>query len=179
MRRIICGVVLLSIPAGAACASRAEPAPSAAKPTGTLAQVMRGIYFPNANLLFDVQQKDPGAPPSAGEGPRGSVTEQFSSIYTGWQVIENAAVALAESTDLITIPGRMCQNGKSVPVDRAEYTKAAQGMRQAALVALEAARAKNREQAIEATNTIADGCAACHEKYRDTGEADGPERCTP
>jgi cytochrome c556 len=52
-------------------------------------------------------------------------------------------------------------------------------MRQAALVALEAARAKNRDQAIEATNTIADGCAACHEKYRDVGEADGPERCTP
>jgi hypothetical protein len=182
MRRIICGVMLLSIPAGAACTSRAEPPPpaaSAAKPTGTLAQVMRGIYFPNANLLFDVQQKDPGAPAQSGDGPRGSVTEQFSSIYTGWQVIENAAVALAESTDLITVPGRACQNGKPVPVERPEYTKAAQGMRQAALVALEAARAKNREQAIDATNTIADGCAACHEKYRDVGEADGPERCTP
>jgi hypothetical protein len=23
---------------------------------------MRGVYFPNANLIFDVQQNDPGAP---------------------------------------------------------------------------------------------------------------------
>jgi len=29
-------------------------------PDGTLAQVMRGILFPNANLLFDGQPKDPG-----------------------------------------------------------------------------------------------------------------------
>jgi hypothetical protein len=141
---------------------------------------MRGIYFPNANLLFDVQQRDPGAPPeSATEGPRGSVTEQFSSIYSGWQVQENAAIALVESIGLLTVPGRLCQNGKPVPVDRADFIAAAQGMRQAALVALEAARAKNLEKAIEATDAVAGGCATCHEVYRDKGDADGPERCTP
>ena len=37
----------------------------AAQPVGTLAQVMRGILFPNSNLLFDVQTQDPGAPPEA------------------------------------------------------------------------------------------------------------------
>ncbi len=141
---------------------------------------MRGVFFPNANLLFDVQQKDPGAPPKAPvEGRRDSVSEQFSSIYSGWQVVENAAIALNEATNLITIPGRLCQNGKPVPIDRPEYMKAAEGMKAAALVALEAARSKNLEKAIDATNTVADGCASCHEVYRDKGEADGPERCTP
>jgi hypothetical protein len=160
-------------------ATAAAPAPTP-KAVGTLAQVMRGIYFPNANLLFDVQQKDPGAPPGSGpEGARGSVSEQFASIYTGWQVVENAAISIAESIDLLMVPGRHCQNGKPVPIDRPEYIKAAQGMRQAAMVALEAARAKDREKAIEATNTIADGCAACHEVYRDKGDADSPARCTP
>jgi hypothetical protein len=172
--------------AAAACSSNAAPAATPApasvpaKPTGTLAQVMRGIYFPNANLLFDVQQRDPGAPPKpAGDGRKGSTTEQFSSIYSGWQVQENAAIALAEAVDLLTIPGRVCQNGKAVPMDREDYKKAAHGMREAALVALEAARAKNLEKAIAATDTVAEACATCHEVYRDKGEADGPERCTP
>jgi hypothetical protein len=140
---------------------------------------MRGIYFPNANLLFDVQQKDPGAPPRVVEGQQGSITEQFSSIYTGWQVQENAAVVLAEAVDLLLVPGRACQNGKAVPIEREDYKKAVVGMREAALVALEAARSKNLEKAIAATDTVAEACATCHEVYRDVGEADSPLRCTP
>jgi hypothetical protein len=193
MRRVSVGLAILSLAAAlatAACganesaapaaAAAAAPASPVAKPTGTLAQVMRGIYFPNANLLFDVQQRDPGAPPgAASEGPRGSVTEQFSSIYSGWQVQENAAIALIESIDLLTVPGRLCQNGKPVPIDQPTFQKAAEGMRAAAHVALDAARAKNLEKAIAATDTVAEACGNCHEPYRDKGEADGPERCTP
>ena len=38
----------------------AKPAAApAGRPIGNLAQVMRGILFPNANILFDVQSKDP------------------------------------------------------------------------------------------------------------------------
>ncbi len=191
MSRFNIGFAILSLAAtlmASACSNDASatkeaskpPASAPAKPTGTLAQVMRGIYFPNANLLFDVQQKDPGAPPKAAvEGLRGSVSEQFSGIYSGWQVVENAAIALHQATSLITVPGRLCQNGKPVPTDRPEFIKAAAGMQAAALVALEAARAKNLEKAIEATNTVAEGCANCHEVYRDKGEADSPARCTP
>jgi cytochrome c556 len=93
-------------------------------------------------------------------------------------VQENAAIALAEAADLLTVPGRPCQNGKPVPIDRADFQAAVKNMRKAALVALEAARARNLEQAIEATNTVADACATCHEPYRDKGDADGPERCS-
>ncbi len=180
--RLVC---LVAIPISAAACTDTPPAAApvisvaTAKPTGTLAQVMRGIYFPNANLLFDVQQKDPGAPPKIVDGARGSITEQFSSIYTGWQVVENAAIVLAESTDLLTTPGRHCQNGKPVPIEREDYKKGAQGMRAAALAALEAARSRNLEKAVAATDSIAEACATCHEVYRDKGEADGPERCTP
>jgi hypothetical protein len=175
-------VVLPVVFAATACTAPAPatvlPAPS--KPIGTLAQVMRGVYFPNANLIFDVQQKDPGAPPvEAKEGSRDSTTAQFSSIYTGWQVVENAAILLAESTDLIMLPGRLCQNGRPVPTGDAQYTKAARGMRDAAVAALEAAKARNLEKSIELTDRIAEGCSNCHETYRDKGDADSPARCTP
>ncbi|MQA28419.1 MAG: hypothetical protein GEU82_01075, partial [Luteitalea sp.] len=50
-------------------AQAARPA-AAAEPTGDLAQLMRGILFPNSNLIFDAQSNDPGAPkkPEAGGG---------------------------------------------------------------------------------------------------------------
>src|SRR5471030_69423 len=90
----------------------AASAPSSSRlPTGSLAQVMRGIYFPNANLIFDVQQNDPGVPRKKTEGT-GSATDTYGSAYTGWEVVENAAVALTDGGDLILKPGRNCQNGK-------------------------------------------------------------------
>ena len=33
------------------------------EPFGDLAEVMWGILFPNSNLIFDAQTRDPGAPP--------------------------------------------------------------------------------------------------------------------
>lgn len=158
-----------------ACVGAAQ-AP-AAKPTGSLAQVMRGIFFPNANLLFDVQAKDPAAPPRKFGEVGASATETFSNIYTGWQVVENAAIALEEASDLLMKPGRLCENGRPVPLQRADWTKYTQGMRNAGKAALQAAQAKNREQAIEVTNQIAEACANCHEVYRD--KPDPKNRCIP
>ena len=48
----------------AACSSPAPaptaPAADAPQVKGNLNQVMRGILFPNSNILFDAQDKDPG-----------------------------------------------------------------------------------------------------------------------
>jgi hypothetical protein len=59
------------------------------------------------------------------------------------------------------------------------YAKAAAGMREAAVAALDAARAKNQEKVIEVTDQVAQACANCHEPYRDAGDADSPARCNP
>jgi hypothetical protein len=56
---------------------------------------------------------------------------RFANIFSGWQVVENAAIALAEASDLLMYPGRLCQNGKPVPVGRADWVKLLQGMRDA------------------------------------------------
>jgi cytochrome c553 len=182
MRVLIVGftLVFFSIMAAAQAPSPKPAAPRrVSKPTGTLAQVMRGIYFPNANLIFDVQQNDPGVPKKKSGESTGSSTETYSGSYTGWEAVENAAVALTDGVDLILKPGRTCQNGKPVPLQRADFQKFARDMRQAGLVALEAARTKNQEKVSDATNNIAEACSNCHEVYRDKGPADSPARCTP
>ncbi len=156
----------------AACASAGTEGLPAPEPMGSLAQVMRGILFPNSNILFDVQSIDPENPPPAAAGP--GATSTFSGIYTGWQVVENAAIALGEAANLITIPGRLCENGRPVPLGQADWAVFTEGLKDAADVMLVAARARDREAASDATNDLAEACYVCHEVYRDAAP-----RCTP
>jgi len=182
MMRSVVGfmTVLLLATAMAAQAPSPKPAPAAAtRPAGTLAQVMRGIYFPNSNVIFDVQQTDPAAPKKAPTEIGRSASETYANTYSGWEAVENAAVALTDGVDLILKPGRSCQNGKPVPLQQADFQKFAREMRAAGLAVLEAARTKNQEKVSDATNTLADACSNCHEVYRDKGPADSPARCTP
>ena len=162
--RILCAFFVLTL-VGAAQA----PAP---KPAGTLAQVMRGILFPNSNILFDVQTRDPETFGKKEEGSGASST--FSGIYTGWQVVENAAIALDEATRLLTVPGRLCENGRPVPLDQKDWPQFVSELRTASQTMLKAAQAKNRELASEVTNDVATACENCHSKYRDA-----TPRCTP
>ena len=156
----------------AACASASTAGPPAPEPMGNLAQVMRGILFPNSNILFDVQSIDPDDPPPVAAG--GGATATFSGIYAGWQVVENAAIALGEAANLITIPGRLCENGRPVPLGQADWAVFTEGLKDAADVMLVAARARNQEAASDATNDLAEACYVCHEVYRDA-----EPRCTP
>jgi len=174
---LLTAVAAAQAPASKPAAAKPAAARPAPKPTGTLAQVMRGIYFPNANLLFDVQQNDPAVPKKKSDS--GSSTDTYASAYSGWEIVENAAIALTDGVDLILKPGRTCQNGKPVPITQPDFQKFAQDMRAAGLVALQAARTKNQEKASDATNNIAEACSNCHEVYRDKGPADSPARCTP
>jgi len=184
MRTVAAGIVIAA--ASVVLFAQARPPrpaaarPAAAKPTGTLAQIMRGIYFPNSNVIFDVQQNDPSAPkkkPGADAGA--SATETYAGTYSGWEAVENAAVALTDGVDLILAPGRSCQNGKPVPLQQADFQKFARDMRAAGLAVLQAARTKSQEKVSDATNNLSDACSNCHEVYRDKGPADSPARCNP
>lgn len=152
-------------PAARPAAQAARPAAGPAfkaQPVGNLAQVMRGILFPNSNIIFDAQEKDPAAPPE-----KGVARSAYGDVYGGWQAVENASLALAEAAALITIPGRMCQNGKPAPVQRADWVKYAQGLVDAGKVAYKAAQSKNQDNIVDAAGILTDACAACHEVYRD------------
>ena len=116
----------LALVVAAAVAQTATSAQT--KATGSLIQVMRGSVFRDANLNFDVQQTDPGAPPQPhNTGPGTTTTSKKRIIYTGWQVVENAAVMLDEAVNIMLKP-RMCANGIAAPVNDALYKKTAEGL---------------------------------------------------
>ena len=136
---------------------------------GNLTQVMRGILFPSSNLIFDVQVRDPGAQAvnPAASAPDATLTVRFAGIYTGWQLVDYAAVALAESAALMLTPGRRCENGKPVPVERADWMKYTQELADAGKAAYKASQSRNRDAVSDASNQVADACLNCHVAYRD------------
>ena len=163
-----------------ACSSPAPappPAP-AAQPYASLAQVMRGIPFPNSNIIFDTQTTDPGAEKKPSEGGAGaSASDQYNAVYGGWQAVENAALAISEAANLIMIPGRLCENGRPVPLDREDYKKFAAGLAEAGKAAYKAAQSKNIDAMVDVSGTVSDACSACHEVYRE--KPDLKNRCIP
>ena len=103
--------------------ARGSAAPAPARGTasgrnvyGTLAQVMRAIPFPNSNIIFDVQDNDPATKKPDPNGP-------YLGQYQGWEGVENAGIALAEVATLVLLPGRVCSNGKPVPLGQADFVQ--------------------------------------------------------
>jgi hypothetical protein len=156
-------------PAAQAPAARAAASP----PVGTLLQVMRGILFHSSNLIFATQSDDPADPKKPLDASFGT----YAKVYSGWPVVENAAIALAESADLLLKPGRLCSNGRPVPVDRADFRKFAQGLRAAGQAAYKAAQSKNMDNMVEVSGTVSEACENCHAVYRD--KPDLKNRCIP
>ena len=157
----------------AVAAGRAGPVAPVFPPVGNMAQLMRGVLFPSSNLLFNVQGRDPGAAPASAR-PSSTVTggafpwaDWGAGIYTGWELVDYAAVALAESAPLMLTPGRRCENGKLVPVDEAEWIAFSLELAEAGKAALKAAQTRNQAVVAEVTDKIATSCSHCHEAYRD------------
>lgn len=174
----ISGVVLTAMSV-VACTS--APAPTVEdqsaftpQPHANLAQMMRGIPFTFANIVFDAQSEDPGTerqPADVG----GGATATFRNVYGGWQEVENSALALSESATLMMLPGRRCENGKPVPIADEAYRKAAESLIAAGQAAYKAARAKDQDAIVEVSDTVTVACANCHEPYRDFD--DPADRC--
>src|SRR5580658_7545190 len=100
-------------------------APAAAGTQANLAQVMRGILFPNVNVIYAAQNDDPAKIKPADDP--GTSPNPLTSMFGGWQAVEDSGLALAESTRLLTVPGRLCSNGKPAPVQNADWIKFVQG----------------------------------------------------
>jgi len=159
---------------GTGAARQAAPA-GRSTVEANLAQLMRGIVYPSSNVVFAAQGDLTAFPPAKDPSTSPNL---LTSTYGGWQAIESASLALAESTNLIVLPGRQCSNGKPVPVQRADWLKFAQGLRDAARAAYKAAQAKSQDAMVDASGTVAEACSACHETYRD--KPGGLQaRCTP
>ena len=146
-----------------------------AKLDANMLQLMRGILYPASNVIFaaqgDLTELKPPADPSVSPNP-------LTSTYGGWEAVQNAALALSEAANLITLPGRLCSNGKPAPVQRADWIKYTQGLRDAGRVAYKAAQSKSQDAMSDAAGTVADACSKCHDVYRE--KKNGPQdRCLP
>src|SRR4051812_30969153 len=125
---LLCTAVVMAQARGAR-AGAAPPAARAQQVHGTLLQVMRGILFPNSNVLFAAQSMDPASVKK--DADPASAVNPLAGQYGGWEAIENSGIAMAEAANLLTIPGRVCGNGKPVPVQNADWQRFVQGLREA------------------------------------------------
>jgi len=162
-------------PAGAAPAAALSPVASHATavppPSANLAQLMRGIFFPSSNIIFNVQGHDPGEkkddkpyePSSTGNF---SWADWGAGIYSPWEVVDFAALAIADAAPLLLVP-RRCENGRSAPVEREDWNKFALELIEAGKAAYKASQSRSQEAVSDVSNQLADACLHCHEVYRD------------
>ena len=115
---------------------------------GNLKQLMRSVPYPNSNIIFEVQSKPP-------------------KNDMEWKTVENAAIAIQETANLILLPGRLRSNGQPVPVQAADFVKYAQALVPAGRDCLKAAQKKNQNLVSYCTDGLSQACDNCHKVYRD------------
>jgi mono/diheme cytochrome c family protein len=176
----LASIVFPTAKTSAASASATLTGTSLPPPEGNLAQFMRAIAFPNSNIIFNVQLKDPGA--QAKKAPASAPFDYVdwgSTVYPGWLAVDQAAVAIVETAPLLLTPGRQCQNGRPVPVDRADWKQYVKELMEVGKLARRASQARNFDAFVDISEKLNDACANCHKVYRDKGgtEGSGATRC--
>jgi hypothetical protein len=145
--------------------------PPAFPPAGNLSQLMRGIMFPNSNIIFTVQTHDPAEKKKAGNAATSDGGFNWamwgSDLYSGWEIVDYAAIALAESAPLMLTPGRRCENGKPVPVNDPDWIRFTKEMAEVGRAAYRASQTRNQEKVSDFSGDVADACLHCHQVFRD------------
>jgi hypothetical protein len=157
------------------------PAPAKRAAAGTLkpevyanlGQLMRGLLFPNSNVVFAAQDEDPAKVAPAKDPSL--ATNPLASSYGGWTAVENSALELSEAANLLILPGRKCANGRPVPINNPDWARFVQGLREAGMTAYKAAQSKNQDNILMAAEVMTTACSNCHDKYRE--KADLADRC--
>lgn len=156
--------------AGPATASTNGPQP-AFPAAGNLSQLMRGIMFPNSNIIFTVQTHDPAERKKAGDAATANGGFNWAvwgnDLYSGWEIVDYAAIALAESAPLMLTPGRRCENGKPVPVNDPDWIRFTKEMAEVGRAAYRASQSRNQEKVSDISGDVADACLHCHQVFRD------------
>jgi hypothetical protein len=139
-------------------------APVRPTPAADLNQLMRGLFFPHSNVVFAPQRVNPAEVKRAPE-PSAS-TDPLTGVFGGWDAVENSALTIVDAADLLMTPGRMCSNGKEVPIGNPDWVKFVNDLRAAGKVAYESAKTKNIDKMFDAADVMNVACANCHNKYR-------------
>ena len=141
--RIILGSLLAATALGAAAGAQA-PAASA---VGSMSDLMVKMIYPTSDAIFYITTREP-------------------KTEADWGELQAKALTLAESANLLTIPGRICSNGAPVPVKDAAWAAFVQQLRNGSMQAYQAAKTKDQDKMIDASNAVNASCEGCHRKWR-------------
>src|SRR5262245_710758 len=165
-------------PSGDPAEVSAETTSAAPAPLMTVNQLMHGILFPLGNTVFYAQADDPAALPR--DPMPSTATNPLTGLYGGWQAVENSALALAESAELLRIPGRQCSNGEVVNVEDADWIRFVDAYKEKSVAAYEAVRTRDQDAIVGASGDLSEACLACHRVYRrEIPQGDPAQRCIP
>jgi len=171
---VLLGIALsTSLVEGSLAQPPSQKAPAASPaPPANLNQLMRGTFYPAANVVFSAQDVNPADVPRA-KDPN-MATDPLTTVFGKWEAVENSALAIAEMANLLEVPGRKCSNGADVPLQNPDWSKFVQELRDAGMTAYAAAKTKDQDKMTDAAGVLTNACGHCHGRYR---ERRGAERC--
>ena len=159
-------------------ATRRPGAPSGYVVTGSIKELMHGVIDPSADALWDAVSFDITA---------AGVVETVPRTNDDWYAVRRHALILAESANLLRVPGRRVAPATPIPSlvdappapedlppeqiqilidrDRAKFARLSQGLIDAAVLAIKAADAKDVERLSAAGDLLDRACEACHSEY--------------
>ncbi len=109
------------------------------QPVGTVSQLMINIIYPTSNDLFYIERNPP-------------------TTDAEWGAIERSALTLAESGNLLMMPGRARDQG--------DWIKDSKMVVDAGTAAFKAARAKDMNAILALNEQLVASCTTCHRQYR-------------
>ena len=148
-------------------------------PVGNLAELMRAIAFPNSNVIFNLPLQNPANAPKKLPPVPFDYVKWGETVYTGWLTVDQATLALTETAPLLLTPGRRCQNGRPVPVERADWKLYVDDLVKVGNDLYAASKARKYDTLLTLGDKLNEACANCHAAYRDRGglEGSGANRC--
>jgi cytochrome c553 len=131
MRTVIVMILLL--------ASAAMAQAPTFQPVGTTLQLMKAMVIPSSDVIF-------------------SIPNQAPKDDKEWAAVQNSALILAESGNLLMMAGRSKDNG--------EWMKDSKALVDAGTAAFKAANAKDVSKLTDVGDDILTTCETCHNKYK-------------
>lgn len=107
-------------------------------PVATIREIMENFTIPSSNAVFEAQSEPPK------EADR-------------WAALRSHGLTLAESANLLLLPGRARDTG--------EWVTFATAMRAGAQAVIKAAEAKDADAFSSASDRLYESCENCHAKY--------------
>ena len=132
----ILGLLLL---AGSALAQAPDAQVPAVKPVGTMSELMVKILYPTSDAIF-------------------YITTRIPQAESEWNELQGKALMLAESANLLMMPGRAR--------DQDRWMQDSKLLLDAGAAAFKAAKSKDVEALSEVNDALYAACVTCHQHYR-------------